>query len=178
MTRRKYDSEILQRQHSTINAMIKGVLIKYDTPSWEDIDEEFKEEIFSEITEPNMCYYCNEAKAQDQDHFIPTNGRSFDPPSFGLEHEGNKIPSCKQCNWNKGSKHPITWLKSGRSETKNTEPFTFCTERIDAFNMFWELFEHKLIADRQLTDLLIEQIIPKVEEQTAHLVDFPSWAKL
>jgi hypothetical protein len=44
--------------------------------------------------------------------------------------------------------------------------------------MFWELFEHKLIADRQLTDLLISQIIPKVEEQTAHLVDFPSWAKL
>jgi hypothetical protein len=178
MTTRKYDSEILQRQHSTINAMIKGVLIKYPTPSWGETDEEFKREIFNDITDPNMCYYCNEAEAQDQDHFIPTNGRSFNPPSFGLEHDGNKIPSCKQCNWNKGSKHPIAWLEKGRTATKNTKALIFPTKRVDAFNMFWELFDYKLIADNQLTGLLIDQIIPKVEKQTAHLVDFPNWVKL
>ena len=178
MTNRKYDSEILQRKHSMINAMIKGALIKYETPTWDEIDEEFKEEIFKDITIENMCYYCNESKAQDRDHFIPTNGRSFSPPSFGLEHDGNKIPSCKECNWNKGSKHPIDWLRTGRSETKSTSAFIFPTERIDAFTMFWELFEHKLVAGEQITNLITEQLIPKVEEQTAHLADFPNWAEL
>ena len=139
-------------------------------------DEVLKIEIFSDIIIPNKCWYCGAGEMKDMDHFIPTNGRLFKPPMFGLEHEGNMIPSCKVCNANKSNKHPIEWLKKGRT-TKGKE-FSFPKHRVEAFELFFDLFKDKLIADKELTSIITDQVIPKCESSTQELAGFLNWIKL
>ena len=88
----------------------RHVLAYFQSASWTASDEVLKQQIFADILEPNKCWYCGVGEMRDMDHFIPTNGRLFKPPMFGLEHDGNLIPSCKTCNANKSNKHPLEWL--------------------------------------------------------------------
>ncbi len=172
----KHNSNTLFRGHSMLNGLIKDLLAYFQSPIWTEEDEKLKVEIFRKIIEPNKCLYCGIEKIKDMDHFIPTNGRLFDPPMFGLEHDGNIIPSCKTCNSNKSNKHPIEWLKKGRV-TKGKE-FDFPEERIEAFELFFDIFKDKLVADEELTDIIMNQAIPKCELQTKELADFEEWIKL
>ena len=97
-----------------INGLIKDVLSYFQSASWTDQDEALKQQIFADIIEPNKCWYCGVGETRDMDHFIPTNGRLFKPPMFGLEHTGNMIPSRKTCNAHKSNKHPPHSLHPGR----------------------------------------------------------------
>lgn len=172
----KHNSNTLFRGHSMINGMIKDILAYFQSPVWTEEDEALKLEIFSSIIVKNKCWYCGIGELKDNDHFIPTNGRLFDPPMFGLEHEGNIIPSCKICNANKSNKHPLLWLKNGRV-TRGKE-FQFPAKRIECFELFFDIFKDKLIADPTLTNIIIEQAIPKCEKQTKELANFEEWIKL
>ena len=153
----KHNSNTLFRGHSMINGMIKDILAYFQSPVWTEEDEALKLEIFSSIIVRNKCWYCGVGELKDNDHFIPTNGRLFDPPMFGLEHDGNIIPSCKICNANKSNKHPLVWLKKGRV-TKGKE-FQFPTKRIECFELFFDIFKDKLIADSELTNIIIEILL-------------------
>ena len=175
MTKR-HNANTLFRGHSILNGLIKDLLSYFQSVSWTDADESKKQEIFANIIEDKKCWYCGVGEFRDMDHFVPTNGRLFDPPMFGLEHDGNLIPSCKTCNANKSNKHPLEWLKRGRV-TKGKE-FTFPAERIEAFQTFFDTFRDKLIADSQLTDIIVNQAIPKCEASTQQLADFENWIKL
>ena len=175
MTKR-HNANTLFRGHSILNGLIKDLLSYFQSVNWTDADESKKQEIFANIIEDKKCWYCGVGEFRDMDHFVPTNGRLFDPPMFGLEHDGNLIPSCKTCNANKSNKHPLEWLKRGRV-TKGKE-FTFPAERIEAFQTFFDTFRDKLIADSQLTDIIVNQAIPKCEASTQQLADFENWIKL
>ena len=159
-----------------LNGLIKDLLAYFQSPVWTDLDEINKQEIFKDIIVTNNCWYCGKEESKDMDHFIPTNGRLFSPPMFGLEHQGNIIPSCKTCNANKSNKHPMDWLKKGRV-TKGKE-FNFPKKRIEAFEFFFLEFGDKLIADEDLTRIIIDQAIPKCESQTRELADFEEWIEL
>lgn len=172
----KHNSNILFRGHSMINGLVKDILADFQSVTWTEEYEELKQEIFYDIIKQEKCWYCGVGQIKDMDHFVPTNGRLFDPPMFGLEHEGNIIPSCKICNSNKSNKHPIVWLKKGRV-TKGKE-FNFPKERIELFELFFDLFKEKLIADESLTNIIIKQAIPKCELLTNQLADYRSWIKL
>jgi 5-methylcytosine-specific restriction endonuclease McrA len=167
--------EVVMRKHATIGAMIKAEINLSDArgehPPWNEEDEELKNEIFGEIVVSGKCYYCGRSNITENDHFVPTNGRRFDSPCFGLENEGNKIPSCKQCNQHKSNKHPIEWLTKGRTKTKNTKPFKFPRKTIETFEKFWDCFEHKLIANKETTNYLMEYVIPEVEKTFAEWSD-------
>ena len=173
---KKHNANTLFRGHSMINGLVKDVLASLQSEIWTEDDEGLKIEIFSEIVVPNKCWYCGVGEMKDMDHFIPTNGRLFKPPMFGLEHEGNIIPSCKVCNANKSNKHPIEWLKKGRI-TKGKE-FSFPKCRVEAFELFFDLFKDKLIADKELTSIITDQVIPKCESSTQELAGFLNWIKL
>ena len=80
------------------------------------------------------------------------------------------------CNANKSNKHPLVWLKKGRV-TKGKE-FQFPAKRIECFELFFDIFKDKLIADSTLTNIIIEQAIPKCEKQTKELANFEEWIKL
>ena len=160
---KQHNANTLFRGHSILNGLIKDLLFYFQSVNWTDEDELKKQEIFANIIEDKKCWYCGVGEFTDMDHFIPTNGRLFDPPMFGLEHDGNLIPSCKTCNANKSNKHPLEWLKRGRL-TKGKE-FTFSPERIEMFETFFNTFRHKLIADPELTDIILNQAIPKCENQ-------------
>lgn len=175
MTKR-HNANTLFRGHSILNGLIKDLLSYFQSATWMPEDEAKKQEIFANIIEHKKCWYCGVGEFRDMDHFVPTNGRLFDPPMFGLEHDGNLIPSCKTCNANKSNKHPLEWLKRGRV-TKGKE-FTFPVERIDAFQTFFDAFRDKLIADSQLTDIIVNQAIPKCEASTQQLADFENWIQL
>tara|TARA_Y100000361_G_scaffold133711_1_gene132177 strand:+ start:1969 stop:2493 length:525 start_codon:yes stop_codon:yes gene_type:complete len=172
----KHNSNTLFRGHSMINGLVKDILADFQSVTWTEEYEELKQEIFDNIIEEGKCWYCGVGKIKDMDHFVPTNGRLFDPPMFGLEHEGNIIPSCKICNSNKSNKHPIEWLKKGRV-TKGKE-FDFPKERIESFELFFDLFKEKLIADEHLTDIILNQAIPRSEASTKDLSEFRDWIKL
>jgi len=173
---KRHNGNTLFRGHSMLNGLIKDLLAYFQSPIWTDEDEATKLKIFSDIIKPNKCWYCGVKDQKDMDHFVPTNGRLFNPPMFGLEHQGNIIPSCKPCNANKSNKHPITWLKRGII-TKGKE-FTFPQKRIEAFELFFETFQHKLVADKDLTDIIVNQAIPKCEAQTKELANFEEWIEL
>ena len=173
---KKHNTNTLGRGHSMINGLVKDVLASLQSETWSEDDEVLKIEIFSDIIIPNKCWYCGAGEMKDMDHFIPTNGRLFKPPMFGLEHEGNMIPSCKVCNANKSNKHPIEWLKKGRT-TKGKE-FSFPKHRVEAFELFFDLFKDKLIADKELTSIITDQVIPKCESSTQELEGFLNWIKL
>ena len=175
MTKR-HNANTLFRGHSILNGLIKDLLSYFQSATWMPEDEAKKQEIFANIIEHKKCWYCGVGEFRDMDHFVPTNGRLFDPPMFGLEHDGNLIPSCKTCNANKSNKHPLEWLKRGRV-TKGKE-FVFPAERIDAFQTFFDTFRGKLIADSQLTDIIVNQAIPKCEASTQQLADFENWIQL
>lgn len=173
---KKHNQNTLFRGHSMLNGLIKDLLFYFQSATWTDKDEAKKLKIFSDIIKPNKCWYCGVGEQKDMDHFMPTNGRLFNPPMFGLEHQGNIIPSCKSCNANKSNKHPIAWLKRG-IVTKGKE-FTFPKERIAAFELFFDTFKHKLIADKDLTDIIVKQAIPKCEISTQQLADFENWIEI
>lgn len=173
---KKHNANTLFRGHSMINGVIKDILAYFQSASWTASDEALKQQIFADILEPNKCWYCGVGEMRDMDHFIPTNGRLFKPPMFGLEHDGNLIPSCKTCNANKSNKHPLEWLKRGRV-TKGKE-FVFPVERIAAFQTFFDTFQNKLVADQDLTDIIINQAIPKCEASTQKLADFENWIEI
>ena len=173
---KRHNGNTLFRGHSMLNGLIKDLLAYFQSPIWTDEDETAKLKIFSDIIEPNKCWYCGIKDQKDMDHFVPTNGRLFNPPMFGLEHQGNIIPSCKSCNANKSNKHPITWLKRGII-TKGKE-FTFSQKRIDAFELFFNTFQNKLVADKDLTDIIVNQAIPKCEKSTQQLANFEEWIEL
>ena len=173
---KRYNRNTLFRGHSMLNGLIKDLLAYFQSPIWTDEDESIKLEIFSDIIIPEKCWYCGVNEQKDMDHFVPTNGRLFKPPMFGLEHQGNIIPSCKSCNANKSNKHPLVWLKNG-IVTKGKE-FKFPKRRVEAFELFFDLFKEKLIADQELTDIIMNQAIPKCEEQTQELANFEGWIKL
>ena len=173
---KKHNTNTLGRGHSMINGLVKDVLASLQSETWSEDDEVLKIEIFSDIIIPNKCWYCGAGEMKDMDHFIPTNGRLFKPPMFGLEHEGNMIPSCKVCNANKSNKHPIEWLKKGRT-TKGKE-FSFPKHRVEAFELFFDLFKDKLIADKELTSIITDQVIAKCESSTQELAGLLNWIKL
>jgi len=175
MTKR-YNSNILFRGHSMLNGLIKDFVAFFEPSTWTDEDEIRKKKIFKTIIVDGKCWYCGVEDFKDMDHFMPTNGRLFNPPMFGLEHEGNIIPSCKTCNANKSNKHPLTWLKKGRI-TKGKE-FQFPQERIDCFQLFFDAFKNKLIADQGTTDFLVKTAIPKCEASTQELANWEEWDSL
>jgi len=173
---KRYNANTLFRGHSILNGLIKDLLAYFQSAIWTEEDEIKKQKIFKDIIVEGKCWYCGVEVMRDMDHFMPTNGRLFDPPMFGLEHEGNIIPSCKTCNANKSNKHPLLWLKKGRV-TKGKE-FKFPQNRIDAFELFFDTFKDKLIADQDLTDIIVKQAIPKCEQSTQELADFEEWIEL
>jgi hypothetical protein len=173
---KRYNANTLFRGHSILNGLIKDLVALLQSATWEEADEVKKQEIFKDIIVDKKCWYCGVEDMRDMDHFMPTNGRLFDPPMFGLEHQGNIIPSCKTCNANKSNKHPLLWLKKGRV-TKGKE-FKFPRKRIDAFELFFDAFKHKLVADKDLTNIIVNQAIPKCERYTQELADFDNWVEL
>jgi hypothetical protein len=173
---KKHNQNTLFRGHSMLNGLIKDLLFYFQSVIWTDKDEAEKLKIFSDIIKPNKCWYCGVGEQKDMDHFMPTNGRLFSPPMFGLEHQGNIIPSCKSCNANKSNKHPIVWLKRG-IVTKGKE-FIFPKKRIAAFELFFDTFKDKLVADKDLTDIIVNQAIPKCEASTQQLADFEEWIQI
>jgi hypothetical protein len=173
---KRYNANTLFRGHSILNGLIKDLLAYFQSAIWTEEDEIKKQKIFKDIIVEGKCWYCGVEQMRDMDHFMPTNGRLFDPPMFGLEHEGNIIPSCKTCNANKSNKHPLLWLKKGRV-TKGKE-FKFSQNRIDAFELFFDTFKDKLIADEDLTNMIVNQAIPKCEQSTQELADFENWIEL
>ena len=173
---KRHNANILFRGHSMLNGLIKDLLSYFQSAQWTNEDELNKQQIFKKIIVDGKCWYCGAEDMRDMDHFMPTNGRLFTPPRFGLEHQGNIIPSCKTCNANKSNKNPMNWLNKGRV-TKGKE-FKFPQERIDAFQLFFDKFKSKLIADQDLTNIIINQAIPKCELQTKELADFEEWIEL
>jgi len=61
--------------------------------------------------------------------------------------------------------------------TKGKE-FVFPAERIAAFQIFFDTFQNKLVADQDLTDIIINQAIPKCEASTQQLADFENWIEI
>jgi hypothetical protein len=173
---KRHNANTLFRGHSILNGLIKDLLSYFQSAIWTEEDEIKKQKIFKDVIIEGKCWYCGVGEFRDMDHFIPTNGRLFNPPMFGLEHDGNLIPSCKSCNANKSNKHPMTWLNRGII-TKGKE-FTFPAERIKTFQLFFDTFREKLIADKTLTDIIVNQAIPKCETSTKELANFEEWIEL
>jgi hypothetical protein len=175
-TIKRHNSNTIFRGHSILNGLIKDLLAYFQSAQWTQEDQFKKDKIFKDIIIDGKCWYCGIEDIRDMDHFMPTNGRLFDPPMFGLEHEGNIIPSCKTCNANKSNKHPVLWLKKGRV-TKGKE-FKFPKKRTKTFELFFETFKTKLIADKELTNIIVNQAIPKCEASTKELANFEDWIQL
>ena len=93
-TIKRHNSNTIFRGHSILNGLIKDLLAYFQSAQWTQEDQFKKDKIFKDIIIDGKCWYCGIEDIRDMDHFMPTNGRLFDPPMFGLEHEGNIIPSC------------------------------------------------------------------------------------
>ena len=143
-------NDVLQRVHSTRNAITKDIM-RIHGPTWSENNENRKQTIFEGLFKKGYCNYCGtqiKGKAL-LEHFVPTNNSKL--RLYGAENAGNIFVSCAPCNRSKHNHHPIAWMK-GEVNSKKTRPYTYQKEeRLEKFILFYEEFKFKLKASKRLT---------------------------